>query len=609
MVVFEDLHWVDSSTEEYLASMMDSVAGVPLMAILTHRVGYDPRFGTRSFYTSLALHTLSESEALAMAGRVLGVERLPDELKAALMQKAEGVPLFIEEVTKTLLDLGVLRRENGGYRVVQSVEGASVPDTIQGIIMARLDRLGDEGKRTVQLASVIGRQFLVRLLRRVAGLEGRLEGLLSELKRLEIVYELGLLPEPAYIFKHAVIQDVAYNALLKERRRELHRAVGSAIEELYADRLADHYEELAHHFSQGEEWAKAFEYLLRSGDRAGDAYANQTALDFYARALEAAAHAKETIPPARTMEVYERRGRLWAVLARHEEAIAELEKMLALARSLGDRRAEGLALADLGFAHFATLSAAHVPQTRRATEEAYLIGRETGDQHVLAKSVGLLGMLDLIEGDLVEGERKLEESIRIGETHNFKDTAARSLQQLGMSANWRGDFRRALELSERAERAAAEVHDQFAESVAIAFRCLAHVALGEYGEGLAVINDGLAKARERNLAFNIGRLTNSLGWLHQELGDFRRAAEHDREAADLGQRHKLPNVEISSLINLGIDYVRLGEAPKTVTMMEEVLGRAAKAFGAHRWRWALRIVVPLTEALIATGQSDKALAH
>src|SRR5207244_5093779 len=112
--------------------------------------------------------------------------------------------------------------------------------TIQGIIMARLDRLGEDGKRTVQLASVIGRQFMLRLLEKVGGLTGKLEGLLQELKALEIVYEQGLLQEPAYVFKHAVIQDVAYQSLLVQRRRELHRAVGRAIEELYPDRLADH---------------------------------------------------------------------------------------------------------------------------------------------------------------------------------------------------------------------------------------------------------------------------------------------------------------------------------------------------------------------------------
>ena len=134
--------------------------------------------------------------------------------------------------------------------------------------MARLDRLGEDGKRTVQLASVIGRQFLVRLLARVAGLSDRLEGLLRELQALEIIYEQGLLAEPAYIFKHAMIQDVAYNSLLIQRRKALHRAVGEAIEALYQDRIAEHYTELAHHFSQGEGWEKAFNYCRQAGEKA-----------------------------------------------------------------------------------------------------------------------------------------------------------------------------------------------------------------------------------------------------------------------------------------------------------------------------------------------------
>ena len=150
--------------------------------------------------------------------------------------------------------------------------------------MARLDRLGEEGKRTVQLASVIGRQFLVRLLERIADLTGPLEGLLTELQTLEIIYRQGLLPEPAYVFKHALIQDVAYNSLLLRQRRALHRAVGVAIEDLYPERLAEHYEELAHHFTQGEEWAKAMAYSTLAGDRAADAFANVEAQAHYARA-------------------------------------------------------------------------------------------------------------------------------------------------------------------------------------------------------------------------------------------------------------------------------------------------------------------------------------
>src|SRR5712691_1184245 len=290
VLVVEDLHWIDTSSEEFLNSLMDAVAAVPLLLILTYRVEYALPFGSRSFYTTLTLHSLSEAETAAMAGRVLGTAQFPQELHTALMEKAEGVPLFIEEVTKTILDLGVLKRENGNYHLVKSLAEVSVPDTIQGIIMARLDRLGEDGKRMVKLASVIGRQFLVRLLERIAGLSNRLEGLLRELQALEIIYEQGLLPEPAYIFKHAVIQDVAYNSLLMQRRKALHRAVGEAIEELYQDRLEEYYAELAHHFTQGEVWEKACNYCRQAGEKAMVQSAYREAVRYFEQALSSLQH-------------------------------------------------------------------------------------------------------------------------------------------------------------------------------------------------------------------------------------------------------------------------------------------------------------------------------
>ena len=607
--VFEDLHWVDSSSEEYLGSLLDSIASLPIMLILTYRIGYTPPFGTRTFATTLTLRSLSETDALAMAGRVLGSDKFPPELKAALMEKAEGVPLFVEEVTKTLLDLGVLRRENGEYRMVKGLSEVSVPDTIHGIIMARLDRLGEDGKRTVQLASVIGRQFLKRLLERLSEATERLEGLLGELKGLEIIYEQGLLPEPAYVFRHAVIQDVAYQSLLVQRRRALHRAVGDAIEELYADRLADHYEELAHHFFQAQAWPRAFDYLVRSGDKARDAYANESALDVYARALEAGAQAGSAVPAQRLMEVYQRRGRLWVVLSRYAEGIADLEKMLELARSVGDRRGEAQALAELAFTHWSTLSGEHEADIQRYADAALVIARETADDHVLARASHVLGLLEQVRGDLDGADRHFAETVRISDANGFKDTAAASLVNLGVVANWRGDFRRSLEVGERGQAVARDLHDTFHENLAIAFRCLAHGALGEYAEAVALIEDGLARARERNLAFNLGRLTNSLGWLHQEVGAFERAMEYDREGLDLGQRHKIPNVEISSQINVGNDYVALGQPQKALALLEDTHGRIEKAFSAHRWRWSMRVVVPLAAALRATDEPGKALEH
>src|SRR4029434_877869 len=139
----------------------------------------------------------------------------------------------------------------------------------------------------------------------ISGLTGRLGGVLRELEALEIVYEQGPLPEPTYVFKHAVIQDVAYHSLPVQRRKEIHRMVGYAIEELYPDRLVSDYEELAHHFSLGEEWTHAFEYLVRSGDKAKSAYANQAALDFYARALDAAQKDISPVSATRIMAIYQ----------------------------------------------------------------------------------------------------------------------------------------------------------------------------------------------------------------------------------------------------------------------------------------------------------------
>jgi class 3 adenylate cyclase/tetratricopeptide (TPR) repeat protein len=608
VLVFEDLHWVDSSTEEYLTSLMDAVASARIVLVLTYRIGYVPPFGSRSFHTVLTLHALSEADALIMAGGVLGSADFPRELAEALTAKAEGVPLYVEEVAKTLLDVGVLRRENGGYKLVRRLDEAGIPDTIQGIIMARLDRLGEDGKRAVQLASVIGRQFLKRLLGRIAGLTHELDGLLGELKTLEIIYELGLMPEPAYVFKHAVIQDVAYQSLLVQRRRDLHRAVGQAIEELYADRLADHYEELAHHFAQGELWAKAFEYLVRSGNKARDSYANEAAIAHYTRAIEVSSRVTPDLPLSTVLDVYQRRSRLQLVVAKNDDAVASLEKMLTLARSAGDRRLEGEALADLAFAHAYTLSWDHQPVAARCADEAAAIAREIGDARILAKALGTRGTVHCAYGELDEGIQLMSESVRVGEPLGSPEVYLSGLWFMGHVHNWRGEFRQGIAISSRVMREALSIHDDFNEGVAQWSLALANIGRGLYTEARAVLDDGLVKARERKAFYNVGRITNTLGWLHQELGDFERARELDREGIELGQRHRIGNIEVSSQLNLGTDLVRSGEPGEGLRFLEGIVGAVEKGAGAHRWRWDMRMSVLIAEALIALRRGDEALS-
>jgi class 3 adenylate cyclase/tetratricopeptide (TPR) repeat protein len=604
--IFEDLHWIDASSEEYLTGLIDAVASARIMLVLTYRIGYAPPFGSRSFYTTLTLHPLSAADSLTMAGGVLGTTDFPRDLAEALMAKAEGVPLYVEEVAKTLLDVGVLRRENGGYRLVRRLDETSIPDTIQGIIMARLDRLGEDGKRTVQLASVIGRQFLKRLLGRISGLTHELDGLLGELKTLEIVYELGLLPEPAYIFKHAVIQDVAYQSLLVQRRRDLHRAVGQAIEELYADRLGDHYEELAHHFTQGEAWAKAFEYLVKSGNKARDTYANEAAIAYYARAIDVTSRVSPALPLPTILEVYQRRGRLQVVVAKNEEAIADLEKMLALARDAGDRRLEGEALADLAFTHAFTLSWEHQPVAARHAEEAAIIAREIRDDRILAKALSTRGNVHCAYGELDEGIRLIEEAVRLGEPLGAPEVYLNGLWYLGQVHNWRGEFSRAIEIQRRVTREAQAIHDEFNEGIGQWSLGLAHIGRGLYAEARAALDDGLVKARERKSHYNVGRITNSLGWLHQEFGDFQRALQLDREAAELGRHHRIGNIEVSSQLNLGADFVSLGEPGEALKLLGGIVDAVEKGRGSHRWRWDMRVSVIIAEALLAEGRGDEA---
>jgi len=609
VLVIEDLHWMDTSSEEYLGSLIDSMAAVPLMLLLTYRIGYTPAFRTRSFQTSISLTSLGEGEAMAVARGVLGAGELPREVTAALMDKAEGVPLFIEEVAKTLLDIGVLRREGDRVTFVKSPGGAiSVPGTIHDIIMARLDRLGEEGKRAVQLASVIGREFLVRLLRRVAGMSEQLDGLLRELQSLELIYEKGLLPEPAYIFKHAVIQDVAYNSLLRERRRALHRAVGYALEELYPDRLAEHYEELAHHFSQGEEWAKAFEYLVHSGDRARDANVNPVALDLYARALEAARHVPAVLP-ARLGEVHQRRCQILTSTQRLEEAHAEARQMLALAREAGDRRLEGEAMADIAYAHYMSFTWDQLEPLRPNVEQASVIAREIGDDRLLARTLFIIGSVEQMEAKLDEAEAKLSEAIRIAQQGGFPGIIVQARALVDLQRNWQGNFADSIARSHETEAAARVAHDGYNEVLAMSNRAFAHIAHGDYREAYEVLTRGRDLARERENPFVVGRMTNTLGWLYQEFGDFSRAQELDRESEAQAKRIKNGNVETSALINQGFDSLHLGDPVRALQLFEETLVRAEKAFGAHRWRWSMHLRFGLALALLALDRDGEAAAQ
>jgi len=287
VLVIEDIHWIDKTSEDYCAFLVESLAGLPVLLVTTHRSGYAVRWADKTYFTQLNLDVLTEPETTAMVGALLGARDVPAEVVRGIMGKAEGNPLFVEEIANALTEGGVLAGAGEGGRST-GTSRIELPGTVQDIIRARIDRLDEPVKRTVQTAAVIGREFGLKLLARISEAATGVERDLGVLKHHELIHETRFVPELEFIFKHAVIQDVAYHTLLERRRRQLHGGIGRAIEELYADQLDDQAAILAYHYARSDDPAKAIAYSVRAGDRAARLYATVEARKFFGEALQMA---------------------------------------------------------------------------------------------------------------------------------------------------------------------------------------------------------------------------------------------------------------------------------------------------------------------------------
>jgi ABC-type transport system substrate-binding protein/class 3 adenylate cyclase len=292
-LVVEDLHWADDSTlellEELLAVSDDEAVAIMLLyrSERDHRaweLGQSARRRLPHRYQELELTPLDATDSRLLATGAAGAE-LPEALVSLIAERAGGNPFFVEEALADLVERGVVHRRNGRYEFVNGTAELTVPVLVQEALQARLDRLDASTREVANVASVIGRDFGLQLLERVAP-EIELRRPLSELQRLDLVVEKRRRPAPEYRFRHGLVQEVAYRSLLDPRRRELHGAVGRALEELHQEAPAEVYGLLAWHFGESEQREKAVDYLLKAGDGARAIYANQEAREFYRQALD-----------------------------------------------------------------------------------------------------------------------------------------------------------------------------------------------------------------------------------------------------------------------------------------------------------------------------------
>jgi len=598
VAVYEDVHWMDQATEEYLLFTADSIPTSRVLRILTYRPGYVHPFGEKTYHTRIALNTLSTEHSIEMAQALLATEGLPQELQALIVRKAEGNPFFVEEVVKSLQEVGALRRTEGGYVLAKRLDEVFVPDTIQDVIMARIDRLSEAPKRTLQLASVIGREFTRRLLERIADIRARTEEFLRELKSIELIYEKSVSPELAYMFKHALTHEVAYNSLLVQRPRELHRLIALAIEELYADRLAEQYEVLAYHFSKGEEWAKALEYLLKATEKTAKAFAMREAVVLYDQALEAAGQLGAAVEARTLMAIHQAKSNLYFVLSDFERSRAEGERLLTLARQTKDRESEGAALVTMAYAsrwaHDFDRALASAPQ-------AIAVGEKAEAKSALAGGLFITALIHSSMGQLDQAKDEYERALTVSRSAGDALHQSFSLSYVGLLKNWAGEYSEALPIARQHNLLVPLLNSFFAYGLTL-------TGEGHYDAAFATFEAGLDLSEKVGNEVYHHRLLKGLGWLYIELGDLDRALGLNQQSAEGARKRGDHEVIANAELNLGDIFLAKGDVALAQEHLDGVyrLVKDPATSDWQKWRYSTHLFASLGESWLAEGDAAKA---
>jgi class 3 adenylate cyclase/tetratricopeptide (TPR) repeat protein len=607
VLVIEDLHWIDPPSAELLSFVAESVPARKLLVLLTHRPEWESPLGERPYYTRLLLEPLSERDTGLVAQGASGEVTLPSELGALIFRKAEGNPFFIEEVTKSLVESGELVHAGAAYALGRPLDQISVPDTVQDVIMARLDRLDEAPRHALQTASVIGREFTSRLLARTSGTG---DEALRQLKAVQLIFERSLYPELVFMFKHALTHEVAYGSLLLERRRELHAAVGDAIRELYADRPADVVETLAHHYERAERWADAVPFLVASADKAMAGFALAQAQGYADRALAAIERTGAPADQALLARLHQLRGQCYELRNEWEPAIDCYRAMVSAAEAGGDEVTRGFGLALVSLAQIL----AHDLEEGAATaREAEAIGARTGDADLAALSqMSLLFNLS-VAGDLAEAYARIPDLAGSGRLADDPFTKILSIDFAGELSHMLSEETQAMAYLEEARAIAEEA--QIAQPLQYVYFDLAitTLSLGRYEDAFDAARKNVALSeRVGDQGFWWCRAKNTLGRIYIELGDFERGELHNQEAVAqalvFGDLETLRNAQL----NVGDCVLGRGDATGAWDLFEAL----QREFDADtdpgewmKWRYTMHLWMSMSMTLLALREPDRALEY
>jgi tetratricopeptide (TPR) repeat protein len=575
--VIEDLHWIDKTSEEYLLSLVESLGDAAIMLLVTYRPDYRPPWIDKS--DQISLRHLSAHDAYNIVRSNSQHAGLPEHVVQMIVSKAEGNPFFLEELTRAVV------------AQADSQSAVTIPDTIQGVLMARIDRLPEEPKRLLQTASVLGREFSPRLLQAIWDGSGATEPLLAELKRQEFLYEPLGTENPVYVFKHALTQEVAYASLLTTRRQALHAAAGRALEALYAHRLEEAYDRLAYHYAQTDEAAKAVEYLTRFAEQAMARYAQEEAVTALQEACRQAARLPDEARERHQLDLALRQGRVLGELGRPREAL----ELLLPHQDYVERLQEPGQAAN----YYLRLSTIYnalgdwqqaLQSAHRCLEEA----AQCGDDAALGRAHYLLMMIVNFLGQphqaLVHGQQALpllertHEWFWLGQVHYWFAFIALRL----------GDFDRALQSAASTEALGETIGDRRLQSWGAQMVLLTYVTKGEWDTAIGVGQRALHLAT--GLQQHTYWISASLGYAHLEQGEVDKAIALLEQAqrfnrvrqtwgwfaAWLGEAYAVAGRidEARALVLEGLARTREAEYWIGIGIAQRALGRVERASGA-----------------------------
>jgi class 3 adenylate cyclase/tetratricopeptide (TPR) repeat protein len=611
VMILEDLHWMDPSSELVVRQIVEVLPAQRALLLLNFRPEYQPDWAHRSNVTPLALRPLGGQDTGEIIASTLKVEQVPPELAALVHARTDGNPFFAEEVTLCLLEEGAIARDDGHVRLTRPLTEIRFPDSVQAIVRTRIDHLAETERETLRLAAVVGREFTENVVARLSELKERAAANLERLKSLEMILETRFHPELAFMFKHAITHQVAYGSLLLQRRKALHRLVGLAIEELYAERLPEFYEMLAHHFEQGEVWDKALAYLVHAGNKARRNFALNAALAFFERGRQILERHEPTVPWTQRHDLFMGHAQSQVEMGNWPQAEQVYRVAADLARRENDieRRVPAL----MAWAN-ATRYGVNV---ERILPELDAVEPLVVDHPTLRLAVALTRCQALTHvadvSQVLAAERRVAGLLSDAPPSFYRTL---STWWLALVHRWQGE---AAGYVDTIGPMVPHLKEGAPPSLYLGALFLQGVALGEVGryqEAVDLLSEGRAFGLEIGERVQTPKAMNSLGWALHELGQHERAIALNDEALGAIRREDRTGdtshheVWANTMLNLGENHLALGHLKQADTRLRSVLDVADR--NEYHWarpRWKTRCRLALGELAMAGGDSAAAQAH